>query len=903
MHRCAAPPGRRSAVALTILAGTLAVLAMPPSLHAQSSSGPSLATVPHANAPGHDEPRPGVRAGVLAGGVRLDGRLDEAAWQTVPAASDFTQQDPDEGRPAVQRTEVRFLVDGQALYVGARMYDTGGAAGVHGRLVRRDQQQDGDYLELLFDTFHDHAGRTLLQVNPAGSRTDLGQASPELDASWDPIWQVATQVDSLGWTAELRVPLAQLRFPADSLQTWGLQIWRYEERTNETSMWAFWKKDEAGGAPRFGHLEGLQFGARPAAIELLPYLVSRAAYVRPGQPGSPYQRERDYRWRAGADVKAVLGSTLTLDATVNPDFGQVEADPAEVNLSAYESYFSEKRPFFVEGSGLFSFGGFNCFFCSNVSSMSLFYSRRIGRPPHGGPPAEAVYAEQPENTPILGAAKVTGRTRAGLQVGLLDATTAATRLRYTDAAGQEGRQKVEPFTNYFVGRLRQNLSGGRLRLGVMGTSVLRDLNEPTLQALLPSHAEALGTDWELTWQSQRYRFMGNLVFSNVSGRDSAIAGLQRSSARYFQRPDRGAHGNGLLSNAYDPAATALRGLGGYARLSKDQGKLQWETAVNFRSPGFETNDLAYLTRADYVWMNGNVMGYFSQPTRWYRTLTLIGGAQQQYSFQGDRTDRQFQLYAGGQLRNYWYFNSFVIYKPDFMDDRATRGGPVVPGSGYRFAHIGFDSDGRKRVQFGGYPEYGVGNDGFRFWDLGFYVRVRAASNLVVSFEPYYDDGGTSVQYVQAFDDPAATAFYGRRVVFADVRRHTLSLDTRVSATFTPDLTLELFAQPYVATGHYTRFREYVRPRTSEMRPFDGVSGTTGEPLDVGNPDFSVLSLRGNAVLRWEWRPGSTLFLVWQQNRAGAGRPGDFALGRDARGIFEQRGDNVILLKLSYWFGR
>ncbi len=901
-------------VAMALLLGAAA-------LRAQSATRPTLAAA--APVPGHPEPRPLVSAAPRRAAVHLDGRLDEPEWADAPAAGDFLQQDPHEGQPATQRTEVHFLYDDEALYIGARMYDTGGSRGVHGRLVRRDQQTDGDYLMFVFDTYHDHAGRTILQVNPAGSKYDAGQAAPNADPSWDPIWDVTTSVDSLGWTAELRIPWSQLRFPRDSVQTWGMQIWRYEERVNETSMWSFWGKSEQGGPQRFGHLRELHIRGRPRGVELMPYGVTRAAYVRPTDPGSPFQRAHDYGWRVGGDVKALLTSTLTLDATVNPDFGQVEADPAVVNLSAFEISFPEKRPFFVEGSGIFGFGGMSCYFCSNVSGMSLFYSRRIGRPPHGAAPDSALHAEQPENTTILAAAKVTGRTASGLQIGLLDATTASERVHFVQPSGARGVTEVEPFTNYFVARLKKAMRGGRVQLGTMATSVVRDLNDPALRGLLPAHAEAVGTDWDVTWHSQAYDFRGNLAASNVQGDDSALARIQRSSARYFQRPDRGTHGNGLLTNAYDPSLTALRGVGGYARLAKQSGVLRWDAQVNFRSPGFEVNDLAFLSRADYVWTNGNLWAYWSKPTRWYRTFELIAGGQNQVNFEGDRTASQVHGYVGAELPNYWSVSTFVIRRPGYFDDRLTRGGPVVRGVGSRTYFANLNTDSRKAVLFGLHPDYTVGDDGTRSYDLAFETRVRLASNLSLDFSPTFSRNANARQYVTSFSDATATSFYGQRTVFADLRQNTLSLDTRLSATFTPTLTLELYAQPFVGSGAYSRFKEFVRPRSGDVHVFDAaqlqpqrdaagaISGYTLDPdgdpatpaFSFGNPDFNIRSLLGNAVLRWEWRPGSTLFLVWQQSRAGSESFGDFDVNRDLAGVFRPRADNIFLLKVSYWLGR
>jgi hypothetical protein len=866
---------------------------------------------------------PGVSA-QRATDIVLDGRLDEAVWQTPDPATGFRQQAPNDGAPA-QRTEVRFAYDDGALYVGARMYDSLGADGVTRQLTRRDQTVESDYIQLVLDTYHDHAGRTVLQVNPSGVIYDAGQASPNADPSWDPVWQAETRVDSAGWTAEMRIPWSQLRFGGAQEQVWGLQIWRFVQRLNESSMWSYWGRSESGGPARFGHLAGIRIDHRPRGLEIMPYALARASYVTPTQPGSPFQEPSAYDMRVGADVRALLGGNLTLSATINPDFGQVEQDPAVVNLSAFESFFAEKRPFFVEGSGLLSFGGLNCMSCSNVSGMSLFYSRRIGRSPQGQLPGGYAFRDVPANTRLLAAAKLTGRTNGGWQIGALEAVTAreVAHLRNPDEAGEE--IGVEPFTNYVMGRVRRTTAGGNRTWGLMATSVVRRFgeNDDNLRGQLPAHAEALGADWNLYWKNQTYRLMGNVAVSNVMGDSMSIRRLQRSSARYFQRPDRVSGGNGIFSDEYDPSATSLRGFGGYARMSKESGRWLWEGQVNYRSPGFEVNDMAFLTQADYVWMGGNVARVWRTPTERYRSIYVSAGAQQQVNFDGDRNDLQFHQYEEITFPNYWTLGMYAHVRPEVYSDRNTRGGAVVrrPASWYMQPQLSTDS--RRRLVFTLNPGFGRVADGGGFIESRASVRYKPATNLQLSFGPSYNYSLNKTQYVARFDDPRATAFFGQRLVFAELEQHVVSLDTRVNWTFSPRLSLELFAQPFIATGDYRDYKEYVRPRSAETRSFgedelsvverDGAGRPTlfelqtGDPLADGgfrfpNSSFNVRSLRGNAVLRWEYRPGSTLFFVWQQNRSGNDPYGDFQLGRDTNAIFDARPDNVFVIKATYWVG-
>jgi len=867
---------------------------------------------------GHLNAERTVRAQRAAITIALDGRLDEDEWSKVSPATGFIQWDPHEGQPATQRTEVRFLFDDDALYIGARMYDTEGGSAVRSRLARRDQLQEGDYVEFIFDTFHDHTGRTVFTVSPSGARADAGQASSFADPSWDPVWEVVTQIDSLGWSAELRVPFSQLRYPLRPEQNWGLQVWRFTERLNELSMWAPWGKQDMGGPQRFGHLEGLTAPDRGFGLEVLPYVVSRAEHIQLPQPDTPLRDANAYGMRVGADLKALLNSTFTLDATVNPDFGQVEVDPAVVNLSAFETFFEEKRPFFVEGSGLFSFGGFNCYFCSNVSSMSLFYSRRIGRVPQGSV-SDAKFVDAPNSSTILGAAKVTGRTENGYQIGLMNAVTASENARAIGMDDQPFNLEIEPLTNYTVGRVRRVMNGGNLTLGAIGTSVIRRFDNDALRAIMPAHAEAIGLDWNASWARQSYNFMGNFALTNVSGSPDAIHRLQRSSARYFQRPDRDPGENGWFTAAYDPAAESLRGFGGYARVAKVSGNWQWETSLNFRSPGFEANDAAFLTRADYIWMNANVFRTFTKPTSFYRELNFIVGGQQQFTFDGDLNDRQVQAWSRIQLPNWWSLSGFVIHKPEVFDERLTRGGPIVRRPAVNVYSTSVNSDSRKRLVFGFNTEFAHGYDQTDDAYVSANVRFKPSSTVSLSIGPSYSRGETSTQFVDSFADSSATHFHGRRVVFADLVQHSLSMDTRLSATFTPTLTLELFVQPFIATGNYSGFKEFTRVGGGETQQFDAQQlsaisragrdsayvldpdrNANTENFRFRNPDFNLQSLRGNAVLRWEYRPGSTLFLVWQQSRSSEDTSGRFRFSREADALLRGRPDNIFMVKMTYW---
>jgi hypothetical protein len=876
----------------------------------------------------HSVPVPTATAVPRLSPVKIDGHIDEEAWGKATPITNLTQIDPEEGKPATQRTEVRFLYDDAALYVSARMFDTAGPSGITTRLVRRDANMESDYVQVVIDGYHDHLGRAFFQVNPSGVKYDaLGIGGSNPDDSWDPIWEVATSIDAQGWSAELRIPYSQLRFSQQEVQTWGLQVRRFIQRTQELTQWSFWTKTESGGPSRFGHLDGLRIASVPRHVEIVPYVVGRARYVKPAQLNDPFNDGSQMDTRVGGDVKALLTSNLTLNLTLNPDFGQVEVDPATVNLSAFETFFDEKRPFFVADAGVFGFGNFSCYFCSNVSSVESFYSRRIGRAPQGADIAANAgqFSDIPENSTILGAAKITGRTGGGLTVGLLDAVTRRETARVTGPGVPEFSREVEPLTNYFVGRATRDFREGDLVIGGMATSVVRSLGDAALKDRLNKHAESVGSDLVLQWDKKTYSVLATAELSNIEGSPAAILRAQRSSARYYQRPDREfAHGC-FWSGCYNPNATSMRGFAGYARVAKDAGNLNWETAINTRTPGFEVNDISFLSRADYIWQLANVTYNWVKPTSWYRYLYVLGGGQQQWTYDGNLNDRQVQIAFGGQSPQFWGFNGFYLLRPQVLDDRQLRGGPLATRPGQYVVNLGVQTDNRRSVVLGPNLQFARNTEGGFSSNVSMNARFKPASNVSVSFGPSYQLTTGIQQYVTAIDDPTATLFYGKRYVLSSLTQKTLSLDTRLNVTFTPNATLELYTQPFIASGDYFNYKEFDAPRQAHKSIYGVDRGTItatknaagndatytidadgagpSAPFTVDNPDFNFRSLRGNAVFRWEYNPGSTLYLVWTQERTDQAAVGTFDFSRDRTALLTSHPDNIFLIKLSYWLGR
>ncbi|HUP02192.1 MAG TPA: DUF5916 domain-containing protein [Gemmatimonadota bacterium] len=914
----------RSALYLSV-----ALALIPAAAAAQTAGAPvdiDRLVTPPAGTPEHERRAPGAVAVPVEGEIELDGRLDEPVWQRAPAVTRFIQREPEEGAPATQRTEVRFAYDDNTLYIGARMFDDRGEEGIVSRLVRRDADADSDQLTISFDTFLDHLGETQFTVNPAGVRGDaFGPGGSHLDPSWNPVWRAKSQIDSLGWTAEIAIPFSQLRFRRGVEQVWGLQIAREIQRLNEFQVWSFWRQDQQGGPSRYGHLTGIE-AARSGIdrLEILPYAVAQMATQAEIDPDNPFEHTRDSKVRVGADLKYLLTSDLTVTATVNPDFGQAEVDPAVVNLSAFETFFPEKREFFIEGSGLFSFGGLWCFTCSNISSLDMLFTRRIGRQPQAAQLATSAgeFAEIPDATSILAAAKLTGRTRSGTSIGILGAATEREQAEVVSADGSRFDQEVMPLTGYFVGRVKQDFRQGDLQVGGIMTSVSRSFDDPALEDVLASHSEGLGVDAEWWWSDRTYHFLGSAAMTNVSGSEEAILRLQQSSARFFQRPDRDHGSNGLFTDRFDPTLDAIRGYGLYARVAKDAGAWRWESQVNVRSPGFENNDIAFLTRTDYVYMLGNLQRRWTAPTSLYRYFQWNVGAQQQFNYDGDLTSRQFHGSLFTVTPFYWEASVFGLVRPSTLDDRLTRGGPVVRAPAHGYHELYLATDRRKPVGVEFIPSFAWNEEGARDYGLNLELNFKPASNVSLSLGPSFRRFQSTAQFVTAVDDPTAEEFFGRRYVFADLEQKTLSMDTRINWTFTPSMSLELFAQPFVSSNDFSRFKEFAAPRELDKEVYGidrGTIRTEGEgnarelivdpdgagpaaPFSFDDPDFNFRSLRGNLVFRWEYLPGSTLFLVWTQDRNSRVPFGDFRFGRDVDDLFAAGADNVFLIKATYWLG-
>jgi len=818
------------------------------------------------------------------GTIRVDGRLDEAAWAAAQPATGFRQQSPHDGDPATERTEVRILYDDDAVYVGARMFDSEPSR-IVARLGRRDAGTQSDLFEVDFDSYHDHRTSFQFYVNPLGVKQDRVASNDFAggDDAWDPVWDAATQRDSQGWTAEIRIPLSQLRFPNRPTQVWGVNFFRYIQRKAESDLWSYFAQTDQGYASFFGHVLGLAGLPQPRRLEVLPYAAGMEERSATGAPGNPFDDGSRETGRVGVDLKYGLTSNLTLNATVNPDFGQVEADPAEVNLTAYETYFSERRPFFVEGADIFS--GTSPGFI-NVNGPRFLYSRRIGRAPQGAPEdhGPGAFTDAPTATTILGAAKLSGRTAGGWSLGVLEAVTARENAR-TDSAGVSFRDEVEPLTNYAVVRAKREFAAGATTLGFTGTAVNRRIDDPRL-SFLRSSAYAGGLDFGHRFARNRYSFFAALGGSYIRGDTLAIQAAQLSSARYYQRPDAG-------YVSYDPARRALAGWNAALGVSKDEGSSNFALGASATSPGFEINDLGYQTRADRVALNLWVGHRWTRPGKVFRSASVTANTNLGWNFGGDRTSTYVGASGYGEFLNYWSANLGLSGQFRTVNDGLLRGGPagLSPAGWDVYGQIG--SDYRKPVQASVFYEYSRTETGGWGHYLSPSLSWRPSPTVSISAGPSYSVSLSTQQYVTSFADPTATATFGRRYVFAEVLQHSLDLTTRLNVTLTPTLSLQFWTQPFVATGDYRDIRSLARPRCFGYLAY-------ADSAALGNLDFSYRSLRGNAVLRWEYRPGSTLFLVWTTSCSAYGARPAFDAAGDLGRLCQGRSSNVFAVKANYW---
>ncbi len=802
--------------------------------------------------------------------IVIDGRDDDEAWRTAQVIDAFREFDPVEnGDPHGFRTEARVTYDDRNLYVFVRAFDPRPDS-LLALLARRDVHTQSDWLHLMIDSYHDRRTGFRFTVNPAGVQRDVYMSNDgDEDLSWDAVWQVSTRVEKDAWTAEYRIPFSQLRFANTDVHTFGLAIWRDVGRTNSRISWPLYHRNQPGFVSQFGELRGIDRITTPRRLETTPYTLAKDQ----SHPETNGRFGRQQAAAVGADVKYGLTSNLTIDATINPDFGQVEADPSVLNLTAFEQFYQEQRPFFLEGQGIFRYD----LNCNDGQCSGLFYSRRIGRSPQLGDTYSD--ASNPLNTTILGAAKVTGRLASGLSIGVMDAMT--------QREVSTGGRTIEPAANYGVVRLQQDLRQGNSGFGIMLTSTDRQLDQWSADYLRRG-ARTFGADFRHRFWKNTYELSGYLAGSQVNGTAASMNSLQLSSVHNYQRP-----GSGL---DLDPTATSMSGATMQLALAKQGGgKTRFMTGYQRTTPGFEVNDLGFLSRADMQSFFNWLQVAYTKPTNWYRSVRVNFNQWNSWNTGGQLLERGGNINAHAEFANQWW--GHIGYNLNgtggASDDRVSRGGPTVRNVFSRSGWAGIEGDRRWKIQptlfFQGQFRDASGGS---FAGIDPQVSMRVASRLQarvgLSFQHMINDA----QWYGNEQDAHGTTHY----TFARLDQHVASVTTRLDITATRALSLQLYASPFVATGAYSGLKELNDP---SAKRYAGRYKTYGNGAALEG--FNFKQFRSNTVVRWEYRPGSTLFFVWSQGRQQDSlNPGSFEMARDMRDLFKARPDNTLLVKAAYW---
>lgn len=839
--------------------------------------------------------------------LTIDGKLDEPAWQKATWQDDFTQYEPSEGKNPSQKTDFAILLDENYIYVGFKCWDNHPDSIVQ-RLTRRDEM-DGDFVAVQFDSYFDKRTAFSFMANAAGIKNDfiISNDGENEDNTWDPIWLVKTSHDDKGWYSEMKIPLTQLRFEGNAEQTWGLQIGRMLFRKQEVSLWQSASKKTSGWVSQYGELKGLKNLKSRKVADIMPYAVARTDRYEK-EAGNPFKESgKKNQLDVGLDGKLGLTNNLTLDFTINPDFGQVEADPSQVNLTSFETFFQEKRPFFIEGKNILSFP--LMFGDGDLASENLFYSRRIGRRPHNSPELEdGEYVKAPEFTSILGAAKITGKTKTGWSVGVLESLTSNEFADISD--GTQRREKIEPFTNYTIGRVQKDFNKGNTFLGGIFTSVNRNLGEEQLDYLHKS-AFTGGFDFVHKWHNRDWEFDFSAYYSRVEGNTEAITNTQKSWIHGFQRPD-------ASYLKLDTTRTSLSGQGGKIVFSKNGGKLKFMAATAWKSPGLELNDVGYMRQADnileVIWVGYRIYEPFSI----FRNLNLNFNQWTEWNFGGELTGPGGNVNGHTQLKNYWNLNLGANWNGVGLSATELRGGPALKTSGTKNIWFAFGTNDQKRLTGEAQIMLLGGNEknSKQMFDCRISLGYRPSKSLKITLSPNFNSNNDELQYVTQQDYSNKTDY-----IFARIHQKTLSASLRVNYIITPNLSIQYWGQPFLASGKYTEFKRIADSRannytdrfsllnSNELAYVNSdemyrVSDQAGNQLyTFDQPDFNVKEFLSNMVVRWEYLPGSTIYLVWSQTRNQSVSNGNFNFHNDLTKLFDDKPYNVFLLKMSFRLGK
>ncbi len=826
---------------------------------------------------------------------KIDGLIDDVAWEQVSWENYFTQYQPFNGGKASQQTAFKILYDNNFLYIAVHAYDS-----VPDKIVKRMSRRDGfqgDWIEIAFDSYHDYNTAYSFTASASGVKSDELYTNDAFhtDRTWDPIWYLKTSIDSEGWTAEIKIPFTQLRFSDEINQIWGLQVKRYVYRKEERSLWQHISNEQAGYVSRFGELNGLKDIKPKKQFDITPYTLGSYESFE-AEEGDPFTDGKELDGRLGLDAKIGLTNNLTLDLTINPDFGQVEADPSEVNLSAFESYFQEKRMFFIEGRNIYNFplrlGD------GNDANDNLFYSRRIGKRPSYYPD-DYSFIDNPENTSILGAAKITGKTKKGFSIGILESVTNNEHARISDADGNIDEYTVEPLTNYFVSRVEKDYNDGNTKIGGMFTATNRKIEDSHLE-ILPRSAYTGGLNFDHSWNNRKYTFSVKIMGSHINGSTDAISELQTASSRYYQRPD-------ASHLEYDPNLTSLSGHAGSAWVGKlSNGGWSYIAWFSWQSPGFELNDLGFLRYADDMTEMAWAQYNFPKPFSIFRRFNIEASQASSFDYSGKYLGTGGDISLRGQFTNFWSFSFGSYFSTSNLEKTLLRGGPMFlsPKGLNAFGHI--STDQRKKLNLYANMSFFWGDENYSYrqnYSLGFTYRPN--DNIRISLNPSLRFNNSQLQYINVLNIEGQDKYF-----LAEIDQKTFVTQLRIDYSLTPDFSIQYYAQPFISSGEYSNFKYVTNPTANLYSDrFNIIQPDLDYGVDINNdgnadgylyePDFKFLQFQSNLVTRWEYRPGSILYLIWSQNKTDYPDTYAFNFNTDIEDMFSIFPHNVFLIKLSY----
>ena len=842
----------------------------------------------------------------------IDGNITDETWNTVPWDTDFTQLSPTEGNKPTQKTKIKIIYDEKNLYLAVRCYDSEPDKIVK-RLSRRDGNV-GDWIEINLDSYHDLRTAFAFTVTAAGVKGEefASLNGKSWDKSYNPIWFVKTKIDEEGWTAEFKIPFTQIRFTDKEEQIWGMQIQRMDFRLNERTLWQRMPRTVAGWISNMGELHGIKNIKPQKQIEIQPYAVGQTETFEK-EIGNPFATGKRSSANFGLDGKIGITNNLTLDFTVNPDFGQVEADPSAIVLDGFQIFQQEQRPFFVENKNIFDYQVTEAQAGGPFTRDNVFYSRRIGRSPQGGTTAgTGEFVKRPGNTSIIGAAKFSGKTRSGLSIGILEAITQE-EFAEIDNNGTRREEVIEPLTNYFLTRLQKEYNNSNTLIGGIFTAANKNLTDTNITDI-HNAAYTGGVDFKHQWNNRTWYAAGNLVMSKVLGSKEAIYNTQTSLRHNFQRVD-ATHVN------VDPNRTSLTGTGGNVKFGKSGGgKFLFESGVTWRSPELEMNDIGFQRNADDI-THYNWMAYKSlKPFSIFRSLQVNYNHYVSWNFEGKHTYLGFNNNANATFNNQWGMGYGMHYAVIDYTDSALRGGPMLRLPKSFEASWYLQSDKRKKFQFKINLRQTTGeSNSFTNKSASLSLSYVPINSFNISLSGSISSNNQELQYV-------STEYSGignnsiPRYINANLDQDTFNLSLRLNYTITPELTIQYYGSPFISRGRYNNFKYITNSLASKFTDrfqqyntnqitYDSASDSylVDENIDattdfsISNPDFSFIQFQSNLVARWEYIPGSEIFLVWSQGLTRNGNPMDKLLPSLNDNIFGQTAHNIFLIKATYRF--